>query len=149
MTVGAVCNHNVVTIHRDLDVVEAARRMRENHVGALIVVDGRGGAEAPVGVVTDRDIVVEIVAKDVSPHAVKVADIMSAGVLKVHEDNGVMHALREMHRAGVRRVVVVGENERLRGVLALDDVIDHLAEQMGHLASAIRTEQRVESEVRP
>ena len=148
MTVSAICSHNVATIGATDDIVEAAIRMREAHVGDLIVVDSRTGLPIPIGIITDRDIVVAVVAKKVGPETVKVGDAMSAQLLTVHEDNGVEFALREMRRVGVRRVPVVGENRELVGVLSIDDVIDHIAVQLGHIADVIRLEQAAETTTR-
>ncbi|HVS23259.1 MAG TPA: CBS domain-containing protein [Gammaproteobacteria bacterium] len=148
MTVSALCNHNVATIERDASVVEAAARMRAEHVGDLIVVEQRGPKRVPVGMLTDRDIVVAVVAKRVSPDDVTVGDAMSSEPLTVNKDNGVEHALREMRRAGVRRAPVVDERGELVGVLSIDDVIDHLAVQLGHIADIIRLGQQTETDAR-
>jgi CBS domain-containing protein len=144
MTVSAVCNFNVATIERDASAAEAAARMRTQHVGDLIVVEERAGGRVPVGILTDRDIVIAVVAKNVPASSVKVGDAMSGAPLTVHKDNGVEHALREMRRAGVRRAPVVDELGLLVGVLSIDDVIDHLAVQLGHIADIIRRGQQSE-----
>ena len=144
MTVSAVCNHNVATIERHEGVVEAAVRMRAEHVGDLIVIEHRAGGRVPIGILTDRDIVVAVVAKKVAPSAVTVGDAMTAELLKVNKDNGIEFALREMRRVGVRRAPVVDENDNLVGVLTIDDVIDHIAEQLGHIADVIRLGQQTE-----
>jgi len=148
MTVRALCNHNVATIDRSTSVVDAAVRMREEHVGDLIVVEERSGKRVPVGILTDRDIVIAVVAKRVATTAVSVGDAMSAELLTVHQDNGVEHALREMRRCGVRRAPVVDGSGSLIGVLSIDDVIDHLAVQLGHIADIIRAEQLAETDQR-
>ena len=148
MSVSALCNHNVATIGRNDGVVEAAARMRGEHVGDLIVVEERGGRRVPVGILTDRDIVVAVVAKRVAANSVTVGDAMSPDVLTVNEDSGVEHALREMRRAGVRRAPVVDSAGALIGVLSIDDVIDHLAVQLGHIADIIRLGQQTETDKR-
>jgi predicted transcriptional regulator len=148
MTVSAVCNHNVATIDRDAGVVEAAARMRAEHVGDLIVVEQRATRRVPVGILTDRDIVVAVVAKRVAASEVTVGDAMSAELLTVNQDNGIEHALREMRRAGVRRAPVVDGSGELVGVLSIDDVIDHLAVQLGHIADIIRLGQQTEVDAR-
>ena len=149
MSVSAVCNHNVATISADADIFTAALRMREAHVGDLIVVEQRGGRVVPVGIITDRDIVVGIVAKKAQPELVRVGDAMSAELLTVHEDSGIEFALREMRRVGVRRVPVLGDDRELVGVLSIDDVIDHIAVELGHIADVIRLEQQAETTARP
>ena len=149
MNVNTVCNHNVATVDAHAGVVEAAARMREEHVGDMIVVEHRAGRRVPIGILTDRDIVVAIVAKGVSPNDVTVADAMSAELLKVRVDSGIEHALREMRRAGVRRAPVVDEADDLIGVLSIDDVIDHLATQLGQIADIVRLGQQAELGKRP
>jgi CBS domain-containing protein len=149
MTVDAVCNHNVATIDLDESVVEAAERMRHTHVGDLIVVEQRGAHQIPVGIITDRDIVVGIVAKRVSPESIKGSDAIKTNLVTVHKDNGIEFALGKMRSAGVRRVPVVGDEGELVGVLSIDDVIDHLALQLSRIADIIRVEQRAEGVDRP
>jgi CBS domain-containing protein len=149
MAVNAVCNHNVATIEADEGIVAAAIKMRESHVGDLIVVEHRQGRPVPVGILTDRDIVVGIVAKQADPTTLTVGDVMSDKLLTVHQDNGIEFALREMRRAGVRRAPVLGNDRELIGVLSIDDVIDHLAVELGHIAEIVRLEQQAETSNRP
>ena len=149
MDVNLVCNHNVATIGKSLGIAEAARLMREQHVGNLIVVETRGSASVPVGILTDRDIVVGVIAKRVAPDSVTVADAMTRDLLTIREDASLEFALREMRRCGVRRAPVVRANGDLVGVVAMDDVIEYLALQLSRLADLIRLEQDAEQRVRP
>jgi CBS domain-containing protein len=149
MSVGSICNHNVATIGPKDSVQHAAVLMREEHVGNLIVVEHRDGRRMPVGILTDRDIVVAIAAKKVSLDDLTVGDAMSANLLTVNEANGVDHALREMQRIGVRRAPVVDSDGRLVGVLSIDDVIAHLAAQLGHIADVVTHGQETEARARP
>src|SRR5262245_39107498 len=149
MDVNLVCNHNVATVRKGEGVVEAAALMREQHVGDLIVVETRGNASVPVGILTDRDIVVGVLARRVAPDAVTVGDAMTQNLLTVREDASLEFALREMRRYGVRRAPVVRANGDLVGVIAVDDVIQHLAAQLGRLAELISLEQDAEQRTRP
>ena len=149
MDVNLICNHNVATIGRSEGIVDAAARMRDEHVGDLIVVETRVGGQLPVGILTDRDIVVGIIAKRVAPDAVTVADAMTRNLLTVREDASIEFALREMRRYGVRRAPVVRANGDLVGVIAVDDIIEHLAKQLSRLAELIRLEQDAEQRTRP
>lgn len=149
MTVSAICNHSVATTTAGAGVGEAAELMRAEHVGDLIVVEHHQGRTVPVGIVTDRDIVVGVVAKGVDAATVRVGDIAGTELLTVREDNGVEFALREMRRAGVRRAPVINHEGTLVGVLSIDDVVDHLATQLGHIADIIRLEQQIEVDTRP
>lgn len=149
MTVSVICNHNVATIPASDGVTDAAVRMREEHVGTLLVVERSGSAHVPVGIVTDRDIVVGVVAKRVAADSLTVGDIMTRNPLTVREDDAIAFALREMRRRGVRRAPVVGKRGELVGIVSLDDVIQHLAMQLGRLADAIRIEQDTEARIKP
>lgn len=149
MTVNTVCNHNVATIDAEDGIVDAAVRMREEHVGDLIVVARRGTVHVPVGILTDRDIVVAVVAKRVSPDKVTVGEAMSSNLLTVRKDDALETALREMRQHGVRRAPVIGSGGELVGVITVDDIIQHLAVQFGRLADLIRQEQNAEARVRP
>ena len=149
MTVSQICNPNVATIDAAQGVVDAATLMRHEHVGDLIVIESRRGASVPIGILTDRDIVVGVVAKRVAPDSVTVGDTMTRDVLTVREDASLEFALREMRRRGVRRVPVVRASGDLVGIIAADDIIQHLAMQLGRLADVIRLEQDAELRARP
>lgn len=148
MPVSSICNYNVATIDEHADIREAALLMREVHVGDLVVTKQHGERPVPVGMITDRDIVVGVVAKGIDPTEIRVGDAIGTELLTVREDNGIEFALSEMRRVGVRRVPVINADSKLIGVLSVDDVIDHLAKQLGDIAGAIRLEQDVEAKRR-
>ena len=149
MDVNLLCNPNVATVGKRQGVAEAAAQMRDQHVGNLVVVEPRGGALVPVGILTDRDIVVGVIAKGISPDALTVGDAMTREMLTVREDSSLEFALREMRRYGVRRAPVVRANGDLVGIIAVDDILQHLAVQLGRLADLIRVEQDAELRARP
>jgi len=145
MPVGEICNREVVIAEKSLTVSEAARLMREHHVGDLVVVDQREGRRQPVGIVTDRDIVVEVVAAGVNPEALKVGDIMGPDMATVRESEGLFEALRYMRDKGVRRMPVVDGTGGLVGILTLDDLLGLLAEEMTELAKLVSHERQREA----
>jgi CBS domain-containing protein len=145
MDVGKICKRRAVTIETRADLVEAACLMREAHVGFLVVSDG---AQLR-GVLTDRDIVLEAVACGVSPDQVTVGDAMTADPVTLTEDTSLDEALECLRAAGVRRAPVVDDGGRIIGVLSLDDVLDHLAGQLGSVAGSLRHEQALERIARP
>lgn len=149
MSVGKLCNHNVATIDRDASLTEAAVRMREAHVGDLIVVEHQGEVTVPTGVLTDRDLVIEVLAEKVDPEGLVVADIMSRSLVTVREDNGIEFALKEMHQNGLRRLPVVDTRGSLVGVFTVDDVIGHVARLMADIAETFRIQQYKEEKTRP
>ena len=149
LAVNLICSPNVATVAATEDVAKAAALMRAQHVGDLVVVESRGNARVPVGILTDRDIVVGVIAERIAPDAVTVRDTMTRNPLTVREDASVEFALREMRRYGVRRAPVVRANGDLVGMITIDDVIQHLAVQMSRLADLIRLEQDAELRARP
>jgi len=148
MAVGEICNRDVVIAERAFPVVDAAQLMRKHHVGDLVVVEEKDGRKHPVGIVTDRDIVVEVVAAGVNPEALKVGDIMGPDVATVLESEGLFEALRFMRGKGVRRMPVVDREGGLVGILTLDDLLSLLAEEMTELAKLVSHEQKREAIVR-
>ena len=151
MNAGSVCKRGVVTVAPMDDLVAAAHLMREKHVGYLIVSEASGPSRNErrvVGVLTDRDIVVAVLAQEVDAHALKVGDVMTRNPLLIEEEQSIEAVLHHMREAGVRRVPVVDRSGALSGVLSIDDVLERIAEQLINIAGSIRNEQRMERAVR-
>jgi predicted transcriptional regulator len=144
MRVDQYCKRAVVAIAGEADVAEAARLMREQHVGFLVVFDHKDSLRRPIGVLTDRDIVLEVTALDVDPHSVTVADVMTPQPMIARDSDDLSELMRGMRLAGIRRVPVVDGKGALAGVIAVDDVIDAVSALMGDIAASIKTEQHHE-----
>jgi CBS domain-containing protein len=137
MAVGVICNRSVVIARRGESVSAVARRMREYHVGDLVVVEGDGAGCVPVGVLTDRDLVIEVMALGVSPETLTAGDVMSQELVSLHESEELPEATALMHAKGVRRLVIVDDEGSLVGLLTVDDILDVLAEEMSNLAKLV------------
>jgi CBS domain-containing protein len=148
MNAGEICNREVVVAYRDMSLAEAARLMRERHVGSLVVVVDRLSERVPVGMLTDRDPTVAVIAKEVDPQPLAVRDVMSTDLITVREQDSMADALRLMRERGVRRIPVLTRSGALAGILTVDDVLDILAEQLNDLVRAIAREQARETRVR-
>jgi len=148
MAVGEICNREVVITEKSVSMVDAAKLMRTHHVGDLVVVEEKAGRKHPVGIVTDRDIVVEVVAPGVNVDALTVGDIMGPEVATVRESEGLFEALRYMRDKGVRRMPVVDRDGALVGILTLDDLLSLLAEELTELAKLVSHERQREATVR-
>lgn len=151
MDIGNICNRNVITVREADELTLAARLMREKHIGYLVVVKPSltDGTVSPVGVITDRDIVVAVVAKEADPRSLKVGEVMTRQPAVAEEGTPVGTALRLMRRIGVRRLPVIGRGGILVGVLSLDDVLDTLAGELMDIAGSIRHEIKLEDALRP
>ncbi|MEN8183822.1 MAG: CBS domain-containing protein, partial [Myxococcota bacterium] len=120
MKVGELCEREVVVSKPEVTVRDAAGIMNERGVGALVVVDPLG---RPLGIVTDRDVLVRCTAVGKDPARMRLRRLMSGPVVWTHEDSPLEAALEEMARLRVRRLPVVDARERLVGILGLDDVV--------------------------
>lgn len=144
MTVGAFCTRDVVVMDPDADVMEAARLMREFHVGTVVVGNVEAERRLPIGIVTDRDLVIEILAQDVVPQAVSVRDIMSSKLVTAREGDSLWDTIGRMRSKSVRRVLVLGQAGELVGLLAVDDVLELLAEELSQLVMIAGDERKKE-----
>jgi CBS domain-containing protein len=131
----------VVKVDKDTTVADCAKIMRNEHVGSVIVADGG----KPEGIVTDRDIVIEVVATGLDPATLTAGDIMSTPVATVRESDDIFDALARMRERGVRRLAVVDDAGRLTGVLAVDNLLEVLAEQVDSVVRVLKAEQTKET----
>lgn len=149
MRVGEFCNREVVMIEEERSITEAAVVMREYHVGDVIIVREEYGKQTPVGILTDRDIALGIVAGGANPNDVCVADAMSSDLTTVTEDDDLMHVIEVMREHGIRRVPVTDAEGTLAGIMTVDDVLDLLSEVLIDLAHLVDRQRRREIRVRP
>jgi len=148
MSAGEYCNRDVVVIEKTEPVREAVHLMRNNHVGNVVVVEKRENASIPLGILTDRDIVVEVLAEDVNLDAVNVGDVMSYQLVTVNQDTKLLDAVKLMRIKGVRRLLVVNEQGELLGILSVDNLLELVAEQLTDIVSLISNEITHEIESR-
>jgi len=148
MSVGEVCNREVVITDRESSILEVTKLMRRHHVGDVVITEDRDGERVPVGIVTDRDIVVELLAEEVDLNAVDIGDVMSFELLIAREDDDILETIKRMQGKGVRRMPVVNQRGGLVGLLAMDDLVELIAEQLSDLVKLINTEQSRERNLR-
>jgi CBS domain-containing protein len=139
--VGKVARRSPLTIGATATLEAAARELKSGNVGCLIVVETRDGRRAPVGIITDRDIVVRACAIGASPATATVQQAMSAPAITVCVDQDAEVALEMMGRNGVRRLPVVDAYGELVGIVTLDDALADISRQLGTIARAIDSEQ--------
>jgi len=135
--VGKICSKPAITASPDTTVREAAHRMLSRKVGALVVVDGGG---TPVGILTDRDITVQVVAQGADPATVRVSTLIRRKPIVIRDDAGILDATRLLSRRGIRRLPVVNRAGKLVGILSLDDLLMLLGSELGHIASTLASE---------
>ncbi|HXZ48810.1 MAG TPA: CBS domain-containing protein [Usitatibacter sp.] len=146
MRIERIYTRNVVGTSRSSSLASAAEIMRKFHVGALLVTDDPPEEANAVGILTDRDMVVQAVADGLDTRALKVGDVMTPGINYIPEKADLHEALEIMRTRGVRRLVVTRDGGQVAGVLSMDDVIDGLAADMASLAQIVKTETQSERE---
>ena len=148
LSAGEICTRSVTIAFRATPLNGAARLMRENHVGCLVIVDEVDGLRIVSGLLTDRDIVTAVVALDLDPGALRAEEVMSTDLVTAREGDSLIDLVRIMRRKGVRRIPVVGGQGELVGLVTLDDVLDILSEELVLLVGAIASQPKRERQRR-
>lgn len=137
MTISKLGTSNVIKIESTATVVAAAKLMRKHNIGNIVVVENEETDE-PVGILTDRDIAVEIVANEIDPQALCVADVMNRDLLVLKNYRGIQEALDMMSAKGVRRAPIVNDANKIVGIASIDDLLILIADELGSLAKLVR-----------
>lgn len=142
------CTRDVVTVAPHTSVVEACALMRKHHVGAVVVVEETASGKRPLGVLTDRDIAVEVVALRLAPESLKVSEVVQRDVTTIREDAGYAETVRLMSINGVRRMPVVDERGNLVGIITVDYVLRQIAAPLVALSDLVARERHFEQATR-
>ena len=148
MKLKELCTPDVASCTAEITALHAARLMRDHHVGDLVILDENSDDGTPIGIVTDRDIVVEVLSRDLDPTKVTVRDIMRVPLVIARASEEVEQALERMRAHGVRRVPMLDDEGRLAGIVSLDDLLRRLATDAAALAEVIAREQDREHRAR-
>jgi CBS domain-containing protein len=143
-----VLTPSVVWAERHTQVLEAARLMRHHHVGDLVVVDNPQDERTPLGIVTDRDLVVDVLAAGLDPATTTLGSLMRRPLVIASETEDSSAAIERMRSHGVRRVPVVDHAGRLIGIVTLNDLLKLAIDEASGLLGVIMQAQRVEQQSR-
>lgn len=144
MRVGECCNRSVVVCDRRATVHDAARMMRQFNNGTIVVVDRAGGAKRPLGIVTDRDLVFEVLARRGDPEQTCLEQLLTNDLPTAQSDDGFWETLERMRTRGFRRIAVVDRQGDLEGLLAIDDVLDLLSDAQRRVIQLARPDNVAE-----
>lgn len=148
MLLNSICTLDPACCSVRTTALEAAHIMRQKHTGDLVVVDEGEDKAAPLGIITDRDIVVEILGKGLDPAVTPVSTIIRTPVVIANESEDISHALELMRVHGVRRLPVVNHEGTLVGIITADDVLRNLAADASTLVDIVSREQAHEHRAR-
>jgi CBS domain-containing protein len=150
MLIRDVCNREVVCADRTTSVRIAAEMMRRHHVGDVVVVDRADPERMPMGIVTDRDIAIEVVARGLDPEATMLGDLVAWGSLVcVQETDSYAATIELMHAKGIRRMPVINSAGVLVGIVTVDDMLPRLARELSDVAELVDLGRRREMQTRP
>jgi len=149
MKIGKLCKRHVVYCGVEATALEAARIMRADHVGDVLIVDDRDGRRKPVGIVTDRDLVVQVLAKEVNPNSVCASDVMGRELIVADEHEELHETVRRMRWKGIRRIPVVNADGDLVGIAAVDDMSEILIETLADVSKISERQRAVEEQLHP
>lgn len=126
----------VAVVEPDTPAVVVSKLMRQHHIGALVVVDAQEKTR-PVGIVTDRDLVLELMAEGLDPSVFTAGDIMSVNLINATPEMDEMDAVELMKTHRLRRLVIVDGQGRLAGIVTLEDLLEQLARELASLAEGL------------
>jgi CBS domain-containing protein len=136
MSILDICQDEVIFTGGDSTVEDAASLMKSYNIGALIVTENN----EPVGIITDRDIVVNVVAEGDDASAVKIKEVMSDNLLVVSFDEGIYETIEKMKARNVRRAPVIDAFGKLIGIVSVDDLIPYLISEGNSISSLIKNQ---------
>ena len=137
---------HVETITAQVSITECAKAMRQQHVGSLVVIDQNG---MPVGMITDRDITIEVIATGKNPDQCLVEEIMSQPVVTAKEEENIVDALARMREFGIRRLPIVDDGGKITGVVTNSNLTEVLAMMLDSLVRYIKSSKTRETALRP
>ena len=149
MILEKIANRNVVTIPENATMELAAKTMRDQHVGCVVVVQEKGLRKIPMGMITDRDIVVSTSAFGIAPNTVYVRDVMSATLVTARKNDSFNHVLMLMREHGVKRIPIVDSEGALMGIVSTHELMSVLADEFNVLLKVTERQHQVESDRRP
>ena len=149
MNIGDICTREVVMADQAISLQQAAALMRQHHVGALVVTAGSADGVQAVGMVTDRDLVIEAIARGLDAKETEIGRLADSKLAALPAGAIVDDAIVAMKKQGVRRLLVSGDDGHLYGIVSLDDLLDALAHEMSEVAHAVRSGIERETAERP
>jgi CBS domain-containing protein len=138
MAIESVCNKNIISLSKDASVWEAAKKMADQNVGCIVIVEASGNAKKPVGLITDRDLAIKVLAENKTAGDTKVSEIMNTDLCLLSASSGINEAIQNLEQKGVRRAPVLDQEQNLCGVVSLDDLLVMLATEFDHLSALIQ-----------
>ncbi len=143
MPISELCDGKKISVEKGTSLQNAANLMLKKHIGSLVVVDSKAG-DKPVGIVTDRDIVLKAVTQNASMSTMPVDKVMTTELVTIQHDAGVHDAIKLMQNKGVRRILVMDDAHKLCGILSSDDLVQLVGQEMNSIGDIYQRQLRNE-----
>ena len=137
MKIGEICKRHVITTTKDSTAHELAYLMAKDHVGSVVIVEKQAAGMCPIGIVTDRDLALKVIANKLDPNICTAENLMNEELITGYLSSGVTETMRHMRRNGIRRLPVVDHNQVLAGIITIDDLIDVVMSELSELSETI------------
>jgi CBS domain-containing protein len=144
----AVLKQNLILLDESKSLKEAAEMMRENHIGFLVITKTGRVKDEPLGVVTDRDLVLRGVAEGRFSELTRITELMSSNPVSVHKSDSLFSAVEKMKKQGVKRLLLVDDDESLFGVLSSDDLFSALVDGLSSYIDSLNELSQISKEQR-
>jgi CBS domain-containing protein len=145
MKVKRIYSRNVIRALRSFSLGQVAVLMGRHHVAAVLVTEDESSENQAIGIVIDRDLVLQAMAEGIGPREVTVGDVMTPSIVSVSENADIHEALETMRLRGIRRLGVSTGEGVLVGIVSVDDIVDALGTELTSLAGLIRSERARQS----
>lgn len=142
MPISNLCYKNLVYVTKEASLHEAVQLMKKHHVGSVVIVEAEGQRK-PIGILTDRDIALGVVAENLPLNTI-VNNVMSSNIVQVTQDSGITEVIELMEIKGVRRMIVVDESGDACGLVSFDDILQLVASEIKSLSRLV--DREVENE---
>jgi len=133
MAIYECCQENVVTAVPDASIMDIIGLMEDRNVGSVVITEKK----KPVGIVTDRDIILRVIANEKDPSKIKVKDVMTKNPMVLTGDIGLFDALKQMEGKKFRRLPVVDTKGQLKGIITVDDLLRLFISELSSVASIL------------
>jgi len=147
METSKLISKKVITVKKNESVQDAAKLMRKHHIGDVVVLDPK--SNAPIGMLTDRDIVLATIALNIPYEGLSVGDIMTEKLVTVGQNADIHEIIRLMKAHGVKRIPVVGAKKNLLGIISRDNVMKYLGDEFSSIGDTYQRQRSKEKERRP
>ncbi len=133
MAITECCHENVVTAAPTAAILDIIELMKDRNIGSVVITEKK----KPVGIITDRDILLRVIAQGKDLGNIKVKEVMTKKPMVLSEEIGLFDALKKMEGKKFRRFPVVDAKGELKGILTIDDLISHLISELSIITGII------------